>query len=84
MATDNDKTIKALLAERKGLVQYGKDDRVAQVDEELRKLGHTVEAPASDESAAQERAASQDQDEAPKRRGRPRQQTAEQPPKDET
>ena len=32
-------SVDALLTEREGYVRYGKDDRVKQVDEQLKKLG---------------------------------------------
>lgn len=35
-----DPMIAALLREREGYVQYGKDDRVKAVDAELKRLGH--------------------------------------------
>ena len=37
--------IEALLAERRGYVTRGLDDRVSQVDAELERLGHEVEKP---------------------------------------
>jgi hypothetical protein len=54
--------VAALLREREGYVRRGLDDRVAQVDAELARLGHVV--------AGAEPEPEQDQ-EAP-RRGRPR------------
>lgn len=45
-----DPVIAALLREREGLVQRGLCDRVAQVDEQLRQLGHR--APVTDDPAA--------------------------------
>ncbi|TFE42497.1 hypothetical protein E3E14_25270 [Streptomyces sp. ICN441] len=44
-----DTMVAALLREREGLVQRGLDDRVAQVDEQLRLRGHT---PPAEEKAA--------------------------------
>lgn len=38
--------IKALLMERAGYVQYGRTDRVKDVDEELRRMGHDTKPPA--------------------------------------
>lgn len=38
-----DTMIAALLREREGYVAQGKDDRVAQVDEQLKLRGHEVE-----------------------------------------
>lgn len=68
----DDTMVAALLHERAGYAQRGLTDRVAQVDQQLKLRGH--------EAAAEQRAASQPATAAPKRRGRPRKQTAEQPP----
>ena len=40
---DDKNMIAALLREREGYVQYGKKDRVAAVDAELKRLGHEPE-----------------------------------------
>ena len=45
-----DPVIAALLREREGLVQRGLRDRVAQVDEQLRQLGHRT--PVTEDAAA--------------------------------
>ncbi|WP_031516784.1 hypothetical protein [Streptomyces sp. NRRL F-5123] len=46
-----DPMIAALLREREGLVQAGLADRVAQVDEQLRQLGHRTPVPDGDAKA---------------------------------
>ncbi len=38
--------IKALIHERDMFIKQGKDDRAAEVAEELRKIGHEADAPA--------------------------------------
>ena len=38
-------TIRALLAERRGYVLYNKPDRIKDVDEQLRALGHDAATP---------------------------------------
>jgi hypothetical protein len=43
MATTDDTMIAALLREREGMVQLGRDDRVALIDEQLALRGHTPE-----------------------------------------
>lgn len=73
----NENMIAALKLERAGYVARGLDDRVAQVDEQLKFYGHTVEV-------SEQRAASQAEDEQPKRRGRPPKSTAEQQAKEES
>lgn len=61
MATTDDTMIAALLREREGMVQLGRDDRVALIDEQLALRGHTPEngpkapakkAPATPKAAA--------------------------------
>jgi hypothetical protein len=47
MSKSDDARIAALLRERDGLVQHGKDDRVVQVDAELSRLGYEAPEPAS-------------------------------------
>lgn len=52
----DDKMIAALLRERAGLVSQGKDDRVAQVDEQLKLRGYREEdKPAARKQAPQGR-----------------------------
>lgn len=42
---DDQATISALLEERRGYVRRGEDDRVAQVDKQLKALGAAAEKP---------------------------------------
>lgn len=86
----NDPMVESLLAEREGYVRRGMEDRVAQVDQQLEHHGYAVK-PAEptpeatpEAEAAKQRAATQDDSEQPKKRGRPPKATAEQPPKDES
>lgn len=51
------RTIDALLHERAGLERQGKTDRVAQVDEQLRLRGYSVDAPAAPKAARGQRTA---------------------------
>lgn len=44
---ETDAQIKALLEERRGYVNRGEDDRVAQVDKELKRLGAAAEKPST-------------------------------------
>lgn len=74
-----DGMVRALLTERTGLVQRGNGDRVSQVDEQLRLRGYPTDGlpGATEKSAAERRAASQDPDGEPQGRGRRRTATAD-------
>ncbi|MEV8395921.1 MULTISPECIES: hypothetical protein [unclassified Streptomyces] len=56
MTTPEDRMVAALRRERATYARQGKDDRVAQVDEQLRHLGHTPE-PDPDSEPPQNRTA---------------------------
>jgi hypothetical protein len=78
----NDKQIAALLRERAGLVQAGKDDRVKQVDEQLKHYGYTGDGaaesaePGKDEKASDDKA-QQARKQAPQGRSTKPQQTTD-------
>lgn len=73
-----DRMVAALLRERAGLVQQGKDDRIAQVDEQLAAYGYKPDGAKADDDKAGDDGKAAARKQAPQgRSAKPQQQTSD-------